>query len=341
MADIAPASLAPVSVVIPAYNAADTIERALRSVAAQTLKPAHVVVVDDGSSDQTEAIANGCRDFMDGIILHVIRQDNAGAGAARNRGIFEVDQSYVAFLDADDEWLSTKLERSMAVIEEGDFDLVAHDFVAHQDGVDLRVEASRYFSRTDAPLTELYIRGYIPSITVVVRRDLATTVTGFDVTLPNAQDFDLWLAMLLQPGVRFTVFDEPLARYRQGPTGIMSHTERRLSCCLRIARRYAPQFSMRAHLTRILAVHKEAMVAHVTNSKWIAASLIPIRALLALIVEPMTTVFITNGDDIREPQIRRKLIIGVSTLWVLVMMTLYIAQFGNIFGAVLRVLGIQ
>lgn len=332
---------APVGVVIPAYNAADTIERALKSIAKQTLKPAQVVVVDDGSADQTEVIALACGEFLDGIDLKVVRQENAGAGAARNRGISEVDQPYIAFLDSDDEWFPTKLERSMAVLKGGDFDLVAHDFVAYQDGVDQLVDASRYFSRTKQPLAELYIRGYIPSITVVVRRDLITSVSGFDVTLPNAQDFDLWLAMLLQSGIRFTVFDEPLARYRQGPAGIMSHTERRLSCCLRIARRYAPQFSFRAHITRIMAVHKEAFVVHAANKKWLAAMLIPIRLSLALIAEPLTVVFMKRGEKIREPIIRRSMIIGISGIWTLVIFTLYIAQFNNLFGAVLRVIGIQ
>ena len=332
---------ASVGVVIPAYNAADTIERALRSIAAQTLKPAQVVVVDDGSVDQTETIALACGAFLDGVALKVVRQENVGAGAARNRGISEVDQPYVAFLDSDDEWFPKKLERSMAVLKYGDFDLVAHDFVAYQDGVDRVVEASRYFGRTEQPLAELYIRGYIPSITVVVRRDLITSVSGFDVTLPNAQDFDLWLAMLLQPGIRFTVFDEPLARYRQGPTGIMSHTERRLSCCIRIARRYAPQFSFRAHTTRIMAVHKEAFVAHVANKKWVVAMLIPIRLSLALIAEPLTAMFMKRSENIREPMIRRSLILGISGVWAFAVFTLYIAQFSNVFGAVLRVIGIQ
>ena len=332
---------AAVGVVIPAYNAADTIERALRSIAVQTVRPAQVIVVDDGSSDGTKAAALACQDFMEGIELLVIWQENAGAGSARNRGVAEVDQPYVAFLDADDEWLPKKLERSMAVLEEGAFDLVAHDFLAYQDGSDQLVEASKYFTRTDEPLTELYIRGYIPSITVVVRRDLINQVSGFDVALPNAQDFDLWLAMLLQPGVRFVVFDEPLARYRQGPTGIMSHTERRLSCCLRIARRYAPRFSLSTHVTRILAVHKEAMIAHLANKKWLMATVVPVRLLIALFLEPLTTAFTTTGETVRTPKIRQSLIVGVASFWVVGIMTLYMAQFGNIFGAVLKVLGIK
>lgn len=333
--------LAPVGVVIPAYKAAETIRRALQSVAAQTLKPAQVIVVDDGSPDGTEAAAKECATELDGIDFRVIRQDNAGAGAARNRGILEVDQPYVAFLDADDEWLPRKLERSMAVLMDGGGDLVAHDFVAHQNGQDQHVHATALFAATGDPLSALYVRGYIPSITVVVRKDLVTSVGGFDDTLPNAQDFDLWLAMLLQPGARFTLFDEALARYRQGADGIMSHTERRLACCLRIARRYAPRFSLKAHILRILAVHKEAMLAHALNKKWLSAALVPLRLIAALLAEPLAAIFLKAGDNVRDPEIRQGRLRVTAATWAATVMALYIGQFGNIFGSVLRVLGLK
>ena len=78
---------ADVSVIIPAYQSADTIGRALRSVAAQTLKPREVIVVDDGSTDCTHDAALAVNDDMNNIDLLVTRQDNAGAGAARNNAI--------------------------------------------------------------------------------------------------------------------------------------------------------------------------------------------------------------------------------------------------------------
>ena len=74
-----------VSVIIPAYRAESTIRRALRSVAAQTAPPTEVIVVDDGSPDRTAATAEACRAEMGGIALKVVRQQNAGAGAARNQ----------------------------------------------------------------------------------------------------------------------------------------------------------------------------------------------------------------------------------------------------------------
>jgi glycosyltransferase involved in cell wall biosynthesis len=101
-----------VTVVIPAYNAADTIARALDSACAQTYTRIHqVIVVDDGSTDATSAIV---RQRQPGAIL--IQQDNRGPAAARNRGVGAAAGDYVAFLDADDEWLEPKLEVQMGVM---------------------------------------------------------------------------------------------------------------------------------------------------------------------------------------------------------------------------------
>jgi glycosyltransferase involved in cell wall biosynthesis len=95
-----------VSVVIPAWRAADTIARAVRSVLDQSVPVLEVLVIDDGSPDDIPAALAGLPDTV-----RVIRQSNAGASAARNRGLDEARGEWVAFLDADDEWLPGRLER--------------------------------------------------------------------------------------------------------------------------------------------------------------------------------------------------------------------------------------
>lgn len=279
---------ADITVIIPAYRAEKTIDRALRSVVAQTCQPRACVIVDDGSPDATLAAANSWQGRMDGIALTVIHQDNAGAGAARNRALLEAETRYVAFLDADDEWLPEKLTSSMARLTDPATVLVAHDSFSVEDGHETRLDCARRFNASAAaPFVGLYRRGYIDTATVVAKREAVLAAGGFDTGLPNAQDFDLWLAMLKDPAVKYEVFGDALSRYHITPGSIMSHVERRRRCCIDIALRYTPDLrrhpgsALASLWFRILAIHKEAMDAHVARHE-------PIRALRAALLAPLS-----------------------------------------------------
>lgn len=100
-----------VSVVIPAYNAERFLQRALASVLAQTLCPAEIIVVDDGSKDRTAEVAS-----QFGTAVRYLRQENTGVSAARNHGINAACQNWIAFLDADDWWEPCRLERGVDIL---------------------------------------------------------------------------------------------------------------------------------------------------------------------------------------------------------------------------------
>jgi teichuronic acid biosynthesis glycosyltransferase TuaG len=291
---------ASVSVIVPAFNASATIRRALVSVASQTMPPYEVIVVDDGSRDGTALEARHCAEFMNAIKLRVIEQPNLGAGAARNRGLTEANGQYVAFLDADDEWLPEKLERSVRYLrEDGTLKLVAHNgwIISGTQSYDLDIARRFRAARSDL-MHGLYRRGFISTSSVVARRDAVTAAGGFDEELRTGQDFDLWLKLLCEPSAAFQVFDDKLTRYHVSPNGITANTRRRLNDTLKIALRHAPslrRYSGRFALSlwfRILALHAEACRAFIRAGDWVSVAItlaqLPIR-LVSYTVRVLTT----------------------------------------------------
>jgi glycosyltransferase involved in cell wall biosynthesis len=320
---------APVSVIIPAYNAAERIRRALLSVAGQTLCPAEVVIVDDGSNDGTPEIAEEMRDTLGEVNLIVIRQENQGAGAARNRAIQAATQQYLAFIDADDEWLPTKLERSMAIMNSGDFVLVAHDYLDQGETNAVHVTCAERFNSYDDPYIGLYLKGFIPSISVVVQRQSVIDAGGFDESLRNAQDFELWLNLLSKPGTPFIIFNEALAKYFHTPGGIMSHTERRITCCVEVAQQYLPALQARrpyAHIylfLRLINIYFEAFSTYVHTKKYRQALTVPFRLIAMIIKSVFPRSLLTNP-----------IVVISLSVWVVVIFGMYIRQFSGLFEAV-------
>ncbi|MEM1048241.1 MAG: glycosyltransferase [Pseudomonadota bacterium] len=161
------------SVVIPLYNKADLIERTVRSVLGQTCQDFEIVIVDDGSSDDYESALSAIEDTR----IRVIRQENQGAGAARNRGVDEATGRYIAFLDSDDMFLPHHLE-TMAGLLEGTENTVVYAPVIVDRGADRRtVKPYRGIRRDENMATYLICdRGFVQSSGLVVPRDLALNV---------------------------------------------------------------------------------------------------------------------------------------------------------------------
>ncbi len=327
--------LADVSVIMPAYRAGRTIRGALASIARQTLKPAEVIVVDDGSDDGTADAARAMAGTLAPIALHVMAQENRGAGAARNRAIERAAGAYLAFLDADDEWMEEKLARSMAHLDGTDRILVAHDAILRDPaGRESPIDCSRHFHGARDPYAALYRTGYIASLTVVARKDAVRAAGGFDETLPAAQDFDLWLKMLADPKARFTVFPEALSLYNVNESGITSATARRLACTLRVAMAHVgalksrPGSPLASLAYRILAVHFEAFSAFLKSGRTLKA----LGVLPALAVQfPVLILAYLIPNSLKAPLL---------WAWVAFAFALYAIQFRDIAGPALKVMGL-
>jgi len=349
-----PPKHAPVTVIVPAYRASATIGRALAGVAAQTVPPRQVVVVDDGSGDGTAAAARACAGELAGIDLEVLEQAHAGAGMARNRALLGAREPVVAFLDADDEWLPTHLERSFHFMEDGDLVLTAHNGWQIDGDDETLIDGARRFGEGTDPFVTLYRKGFIDTCTVLARREALVAAGGFDPGLPNAQDFDMWLALLRRPGARFLVFDEPLSRYFVSAAGIMSHTSRRLACCLRIAARYAGDLDGRPGSTlaslwfRVLAVHYEALAVHRARREWAATLMIACRLPLSLLA--MTWGHLFAGPPVRHETLEEAMampatetvtddapVLVMGWAWVIGIFAAYLWQFRDLVDPILAI----
>jgi glycosyltransferase involved in cell wall biosynthesis len=206
------ASLPVVSVVIPAYNVAAYIPETLESVFAQTYPDYEVIVVNDGSPDTAE-LEQALEPYNKRIVY--LRQENRGAGAARNAGLRLARGEFVAFLDADDLWLPDYLKEQVAFIQSGDYDLVYADALLFGPSP----FAGRTFMQiapSDGAVTfQSLISGECNVITsgVVARRRPILEVGLFDEQLRNSQDFELWVR-LVRRGARVNYQRKVLLRYR-------------------------------------------------------------------------------------------------------------------------------
>lgn len=207
-----------VSVIIPLYNKSRYIARALDSALDQTFRDIEVIVVDDGSTDDGPEIVGRCEDAR----VRLIRQTNAGPGSARNRGIAQATGSCVAFLDADDEWLPTFLERTLRILEEDpDCGAVATAYYLGEAKMDV-VPVFRQQGLTDGLWSMDSCRNLrdlrsairiFSSSTTVVRRRVVEQYGGFyeKDRCRYGEDYYLWVQVLFGHSV-FRLL-EPLVWY--------------------------------------------------------------------------------------------------------------------------------
>ncbi|WP_284010719.1 glycosyltransferase family 2 protein [Haloarcula pelagica] len=195
-----------VSVVVPTYNRADTVGRAVESALAQTVTDIEVVVVDDGSTDDTAAVVTGIDDER---VRYLAHERNRGRSAARNTGIEAARGEYVAFLDSDDRWLPGKLDRQLAELSRRPPEWIGVycefltpkpsalgrlvDWLSREVFATPRaLEGGRELAREI--LTVNVLMG--PGSTLLVEREALRATDGFDEELVDHEDWDLVLQLL-------------------------------------------------------------------------------------------------------------------------------------------------
>ncbi len=214
-----------VSVVIPTYNRAKKVQGAIESVLAQTFSDLEVIVVDDGSEDDTGKVL--AETFGDRIRYHY--QANQGASAARNKGIAEARGEWIAFLDSDDEWERDKLEWQFKTLKQFDpqcggcytdvqvfnhpetrtFFQLAEESYRHDGEMGVSTEALKLLVRPGGAGMVICLSSFIG------RAELIRTTGGFDLKLPYSQDSEFLFRLAMLTG--FCYVNRPLVRFDRSP----------------------------------------------------------------------------------------------------------------------------
>jgi glycosyltransferase involved in cell wall biosynthesis len=201
-----------ISVVIPAYNAAAFLPRSIASVRAQTLQPVEVIVVDDGSTDDTKAVAAG-------LGVRVITRTNSGPSAAKNTGIRMASGDWIALLDADDRWSPEKLERQAQ--------RASRETILIYTGIrvfdDHRIQGLRPAVDAASAVKMLRYTNPIPNSGVLVRRE-AVLSQAFREEVRHGEDWELWFR-LSRLG-QWEAVTEPLTDYYVHGNSLSANPER-------------------------------------------------------------------------------------------------------------------
>jgi cellulose synthase/poly-beta-1,6-N-acetylglucosamine synthase-like glycosyltransferase len=246
-----------VSVVIPARNAAATLDATLWSVRHQTHAHWEAVVVDDGSTDATAAIAT--RHHIEDARIRCVKGRACGVSAARNLGVASSEGGIVAFLDADDLWLPGKLAAHVQYLgEQADvgmsFDRIR--FVDEQARPTPVVSTPHVHGLCSADL--LYENPAATASTLVIRRAVFAQLGGFDETLRHAEDLELMIRLRATTVWRVEGLSEVLTHYRasaQGASAGLQRMQDGWELVMREVQRYAPEL-LRTHGRHARAVHQ-------------------------------------------------------------------------------------
>jgi len=212
-----------VSVVIPTYKRPDFLVEAVESVLAQTYQDFEIIVIDDGSEDDTKSRLTGFIEKTPAAQGRTFfyEQKNSGSAIARNRGIFYSKGEYVAFLDSDDLWYPTKLEKQVKILYENpEIGVVYTDCYCGESASDPNQQG--FFANANPPSGMIFERMLRNNLfwtsSLLLRKEVFILAGTFDPTLRRCQDYDLWLRICYYNPCHF--IPEILGLFREHPNRI-------------------------------------------------------------------------------------------------------------------------
>jgi len=208
-----------VSVIIPVHNCERYLPKAIQSVLAQTYRPIEVIVVDDGSSDNSAEIARSYQE------IHYIYQPNQGPAVARNAGLAVAQGEFIAFLDADDRWVPDKLKIQIEYLFEHPH--VGYTIGRIQNFYDPGINSVPQVRRSSLEKEQIGL------ITMVARKTVFKKVGGFDPSYRVGSDFE-WVARAKDAGISMEILPEILLHRRIHDCNLSHQTQARCASLLRI-----------------------------------------------------------------------------------------------------------
>lgn len=211
-----------VSVVIPVYNREETIERAVNSVLNQTYSNIELIVVDDGSTDNSLNVIKQLKTDK----MKIFEQNHLGANAARNLGISVAKGEYIAFQDSDDEWLPEKLEKQITYMLENNFEACYCPFFLYGDHYDgLYFQDYRDKEKYENNLLDLLrIGNVLGPQTLVIHRNIISAIGNFDEEMPRLQDYEFAIRIAQKKKIGYV--NEPLVKIYRSNNSISNDEEK-------------------------------------------------------------------------------------------------------------------
>ncbi|MGK0290394.1 MAG: glycosyltransferase involved in cell wall biosynthesis [bacterium] len=208
-----------VSIIMPAYNASETILESIQSVLMQTYQNWELLIIDDGSSDNTYEKVLTIQDSR----IKAFKEKNKGVATTRNQGIKLAQGKYIAFLDSDDFWLKNKLDYQINYFEntKDNIGLVHSNYKEFDKNGEYSPKPLKHIKNLKIEgniYEDLVVYDFIATLTVIVTKEALNIVGGFDENLSVAEDWDLWIRITKKFKVGY--ISKPLAKYRLNPTGL-------------------------------------------------------------------------------------------------------------------------
>lgn len=206
-----------ISIIIPLYNGSRYISQTIESIICQTYTDWEIVVVNDGSTDNSLDIINKIAEKIPDKIT-ILTIPNSGISTARNIGVSSSKGQYIAFIDQDDIWIASKLEKQVKFMEASKAELTFTNVIIIDDkGISTSnisvLELNKYDNSGTNTFKTLLFNNFIPISSIMIRRSLFNYIGGFDPKYKYAEDFDLVLRSSLIAYIDY--IDEPLLLYRE------------------------------------------------------------------------------------------------------------------------------